>query len=118
MEDGRARCWTKSHCIEKKFEAPMKLRASVGDHQTDIQILDQGSRLHADIGDRRYELKVLELDGGGYLFISDGQVFPCRIEGRPESGKAIDVIVGTKRYAIALTDPKRLRGSEALDTHT
>src|SRR5207302_7027471 len=30
----------------------------------------------------------------------------------------IDVIVGATCYAIALTDPKRLRGSKALDTHT
>jgi len=96
----------------------MKLRASIGDHQTDIQILDQGSRLHVDIADRHYELEVLELDAGGYVFISDGRVFDCRVEGCPESGKTIGVIVGTERYAIALTDPKRLPGSKALDTHT
>src|SRR6267143_6859532 len=96
----------------------MKLRASIGDHQTDIQILDRGSRLNADIADRHYELKVLEFAAGGFVLISDGRVFDCRVEGRPESGKTIGVIVGTERYAIALTDPKRLRGSKALDTHT
>src|SRR6266567_4996867 len=96
----------------------MKLRASIGNYQTDIQILDEGSRLSADIADRRYEVNVLELDGRGYLFISDGRVFDCRVEGRPESGRTIDVIVGTERYAIAITDPKRLRGSKVLDTHT
>jgi len=96
----------------------MKLSASIGDYQTDIQILDQGSFLNAEIADRRYELKVLELDGGGgYLFISDGRVFDCRVEGRPQSGRTIDVIVGTERYAIAITDSKRLRGSKVLDTH-
>ena len=90
----------------------MKLRASIGDYQTDIQILDQASLLNADIDGRRYELKVLELDGRGYLFISDGRVFDCRVEGRPESGRTIDVIVGAERYAIAITDPKRLRGAK------
>ena len=96
----------------------MKLRASIDDYQTDIQILDQGSLLNADIDARRYELKVLELDGRGYLFISDGRVFECRVEGRPQSGRTIDVIVGTERYAIQITDPKRLRGAKVLDTHT
>ena len=96
----------------------MKLRAAIGDYQTDIQILDQASLLNADIDGRPYELKVLELDGRGYLFISDGRVFDCRVEGRPESGRTIDVIVGTERYAIAITDPKRLRGSKAVDAHT
>jgi biotin carboxyl carrier protein len=95
----------------------MKLRASVGEYQTDIQILDQASRLSADIDGRRYEVNVLELDGGGYLFISDGRIFDCRVEARPQSGRAIDVIVGTERYAIAITDPKRLRGSKAVDAH-
>ena len=96
----------------------MKLRASSGDYQTDVQILDQGSRLRAEIGNRRHELRVLELDGGGYLFISDGRVFDCRLEGHPESGGRIDVIVGTERYEIAISDPKRLRSSKALDPHT
>jgi biotin carboxyl carrier protein len=95
----------------------MKLRASIGNYQTDIQILDEGSRLKADIDGRCYELKVFELGGRGYLFISDDRVFDCRVEG-PQSGGTIDVIVGTERYAIAITDPKRLRGVKAVDTHT
>jgi len=95
----------------------MKLRASIGEYQTDIQILAEASRLSADIGGRRYEVNVLELDGGGYLFISDGRIFDCRVEGRPQSGRTIDVIVRTESYAIAITDPKRLRGSKAVDVH-
>ncbi len=95
----------------------MKLRASIGDYQTDIQILDEGSRLSADIDDRRYEIEVLE-SAGSYLLISAGHVFDCHVEGHPESGKMIDVIVGTKRYAIALTDPKRLRGATAVGALT
>ena len=96
----------------------MKLHASIDDYQTDVQILDEASRLSADIDGRRYEVKVLELDGGGYLFISDGRIFDCRVEGRPQSGRAIDVFVHTERYAIAITDPKRLRGAKELDTNT
>ncbi len=95
----------------------MKLRASIGEYQTDIQILDEASRLSADIDGRRYEVNVLELDGGGYLFISDGRIFDCRVEGRPQSGRTIDVFVGTEPYAIAITDPKRLRGSKAVDAY-
>src|SRR5947209_5948897 len=106
MEDRRASRRIEPHRIEQEFQAPMKLRASIDDYQTDIQILDHGSRLNADIANRRYELKVLELDGGDYLFIYDGGVFDCRVEGRPESGKTIDVMVGATRYAVALTDPR------------
>ena len=118
MEDRRASRRIEPHRIEQEFQAPMKLRASIDDYQTDIQILDHGSRLNADIANRRYTLKVLELEGGDYLFIYDGGVFDCRVEGRPESGKTIDVIVGATRYAVALTDPKRLRGSKVAEKHT
>lgn len=118
MEIRRAGRRIKPRRIEEKVSAFMKLRAAIGDYQTDIQILDHASLLNADIADRHYELKVLELYGGGYLFISDGRVFDCRLEGRPESRKTIDVIVGATRYAVALTDAKRLRGAKALDPHT
>ena len=41
----------------------------------------------------------------------------CRIEGRLAPGKPVDVIVGTERYSITLTDPKRLRGALSASAH-
>jgi biotin carboxyl carrier protein len=93
----------------------MKLHAAIADYQADIRIRDEGSRVFAEVEDRRYELEVSESAAGSYLLIADGRVFDCRVEGRPESGKEIDVVVGTARYSVTLTDPKRLRGAASMD---
>lgn len=95
----------------------MKLHAAIADYQTDIQIQDDGGRVCAEIDGRRYELDVHESGPDGYLFITNGQVFDCRVEGRPESGKPIDVFVGAIDFRITLTDPKRLRGAALASEH-
>ena len=92
----------------------MRLHAVIADYQTDIQIRDDGGRVVAEIDDRRYELYVRESGPNSYLLISNGQVFDCRVEGRPESGKPIDVIIGTSNYAVTLTDPKRLSSAASV----
>jgi biotin carboxyl carrier protein len=89
----------------------MRLQASIADYRADIQIADEGSRLCADLDGRRYEIEVRELGPGRYLFTSAGRVYECRVAESPQSGKPIEVSVGAARYAITLTDPKRLRGS-------
>ncbi len=95
----------------------MKLRASIADSQSNILIQDDGSRVHAEIDGRAYWLDVLESGAGGYVLMVDGQVFDCRIDGRPNSGKPIDIIVGAKQYSVALVDPKRLRGASSAVAH-
>ncbi len=89
----------------------MKLHVTIADYQTDIQIADDGGRVIAEIDDRRYQLDVHESGPNSYLLISNGQVFDCRVEGRPESGKPVAVIVGTAHCAVTLTDPKRRSSS-------
>ncbi len=95
----------------------MKLHATIDDYQTDIQIKDEGGRVFAEIDERRYELDVHESGASGYLLISNGRVFDCRVEGRPESGLTLAVVVGTTRYAITLNDPKRLSSAASAITH-
>jgi len=95
----------------------MKLHATINDHQTDIQIRDEGGRVFAEIEGRRYELDVHESGASGYLLVSNGRVFDCRVEVRPESGLPLEVIVGTTRYAITLNDPKRLSSAASATTH-
>ena len=95
----------------------MKLNALIAEYQTDIQIWDEGRRVFAEIDDRRYELEVHESGPNGYLIVSQGRVFDCRVEGRPESGKEIDVIVGTNSCAVTITDPKRLRSATPASAH-
>jgi len=95
----------------------MKLHATINDQRTDIQIRDEGGRVFAEIDERRYELDVHESGASGYLLVANGQVFDCRVEGRPESGLPLEVIVGTTRYAITLNDPKRLGSAASASTH-
>jgi biotin carboxyl carrier protein len=95
----------------------MKLHAVIETHQTEIQITDDGGRVSAEVDGRRYELDVHESSSNRYMLISNGQVFDCRVEGRPESGKQIDVVVGTRNYALTLTDPKRLSSATSASAH-
>jgi biotin carboxyl carrier protein len=94
----------------------MRLQATIVDYQTDVRIRDEGPRVSTEIEDRVYDLEVHK-SGGSYLLIHNGQVFECRVEGRPESGKTVDVIVGTTQYAVTLTDPRRLRGASGMAAH-
>jgi biotin carboxyl carrier protein len=95
----------------------MKLQATINDSQSDIEIKDEGGRVSAAIEDRSYEFDVHESGSGAYVLIANGQVFDCRVEGRPESGKPIEVVVGTERWVITLTDPRRLSSSSSADAH-
>jgi biotin carboxyl carrier protein len=95
----------------------MKLHATIADYQTDIQIKDDGQRVFAEIDGRRYELDIHETAGGRYLVIADPLVFDCRVAGRPESGKPVDVVVGTAQCSVTLTDPKRLRSAADVVGH-
>jgi biotin carboxyl carrier protein len=89
----------------------MKLHATIAGYQTDVLIQDDGSRVSAEIDGRSYTLEVRESGDPGYVLIADGAVFDCRVDGRPDSGKTVDVIVGTTNYSVTLIDPKRLRGT-------
>jgi biotin carboxyl carrier protein len=95
----------------------MKLSATIADYQTGFQIWDEGRRVVAEIDGRRYTLEVHESGPNGYLFVSQGRVFDCRVDGRPESGKTVNVIVGTTGYPVAITDPKRLRSAAPASVH-
>ena len=94
----------------------MKLHAEIADHEYAVNIQDR-RRVFAEIDGRRYELEVHESGPDGYLFISQGRVWDCRVEGPAESGKKIEVIVGTTGYAVTITDPKRLRSAMRASVH-
>ena len=94
----------------------MKLHAAIADYQTEIQITEDGGRVFAELGGSAYEFDAHE-SANGFLLKYNGQVFDCRVEGRPESGKAIEVIVGTMRFAVTLTDPRRLNSASTASVH-
>ena len=89
----------------------MKLHATIAGYQTDILIQDDGSRVSAEIDGRGYTLEVRESGAASYALIVDCHVFDCRIDGQPDAGKPIGVIVGATEYSVTLIDPKRLRGA-------
>ena len=95
----------------------MKLHATLADYQANILIQDDGARVHAEIDGRSYDLDVHDSGSGSYVLIADGRVFECRVEGRPESGKSIAVIVATTPYSVTLVDPRRLRGASTAAAH-
>src|SRR5216684_1456183 len=72
----------------------MKLHATIADYQTDILIQDDGARVHAEIDGRGYALEVRESGAGGYMMMVEAAVFDCCIDGRPNSGEPVDVVVG------------------------
>jgi biotin carboxyl carrier protein len=88
----------------------MKLHATVAEYQAEIQIRDDGERVFAELDGRAYELDAHE-SADGFLLTYNGAVFNCRVEGRPQSGNPIEIIVGANEYLVTLTDPKRLRSA-------
>ena len=115
--NNRTRPWLFSDRPSGAHPRPMKLHATIADHQTDIQLQREGSRVLAEIEDRRYELEVHESGPSGFRLISEGRVFDCRVDGTVESGGTIDVVVGTTGYAVVLTDPRRLNSGASASAH-
>jgi len=95
----------------------VKLHASVGEFNAHVELRRDRDRVFATVGDHEYDLQLYKSDSGEFLLISNGQVFDCRVEGHAASEKTLDVIVGTSRYSVTLTDPKRLRGADNAGTH-
>ena len=95
----------------------MKLHATIAESQIEIELHEQGPHVPAVVDGRKYDVDVHVSGDNHYLLICDARVFDCRVEGRPESGASVEVIVGTHRHAITLTDPKRLRGARSFAAH-
>lgn len=95
----------------------MKLRATIQDVEVDVEIRREAGRVFANVDGREYQLEAHPSQSGVTLLASDGQVFDCRVEGQPASGRPVDVFVGSDQYAVTLTDPKRLRGAATASAH-
>lgn len=91
----------------------MKLQARIAKNEVDVEIRRDGASVFASVGGREYELDAHKTAAGVMLRTTDGKVFDCRVEGKASSGEPLDVIVGTRHFAVALTDPKRLRSTAA-----
>jgi biotin carboxyl carrier protein len=95
----------------------MKLHATVSDLEMDVEIRRKGGRLFGRVDGREYELDSYQSNAKLLLRTADGKTFDCRVEGQTTSGQSVDVFIGPRRYAVTLTDPKRLRGARVTGTH-
>jgi biotin carboxyl carrier protein len=95
----------------------MKLHVKTANLETEIELQIAAPRISAQIGEHVYEIELLQTARGRFVLSSAGKVFDCRVEGRPESGHAVEVFVGGRSHRITLTDPKRLRGGAVAGGH-
>ena len=89
----------------------MKLRVTLAGRDHAVSLHAEGSQAQAEIDGRRYEIDVQQFDANGYLIICDARVFDCRVDGHPESGKPMGIVVGSNHYTVTINDPKRLRSA-------
>jgi biotin carboxyl carrier protein len=93
----------------------MKLTAEIVGQRHELSIRRDGQRLSAEIDGCRYEMQMREIDASRYLLLVDGRVYECRVDQGPR--EIFNVHVGSHAYAVALTDPKRLRGAQGAGAH-
>jgi biotin carboxyl carrier protein len=95
----------------------MKLHATIAENEFNVEIRREAGRVFANVDGREYELETHATPSGVTLRTEAGKIFDCRVAGKPSSGQSVDVFVGTQRYVVMLTDPKRLRGTAASGSH-
>ena len=95
----------------------MKLHATIAENEIDVEVRREQGSVIANVAGREYQLDVHQRSSTVMLRTADGKIFDCRVEGNSSSGQPVDVFVGARRYTVALTDPKRLRGAAAASGH-
>lgn len=95
----------------------MKLNATIGEREISVDIRREAGRVIANVDGRDYEFDAQFTSATVMLRSDDGKVFNCRVEGKHSSGEPAEVFVGTRRYALTVTDPKRLRSAGVVGGH-
>jgi biotin carboxyl carrier protein len=93
----------------------MKLTAEISGEKLELEVKQEGERVVAEVNDRRYEVeaRAVASQPGVYLLLSEGRVYECRVAQVGAKREAVEVTIGSRAYAVALTDPKRLRGGQS-----
>lgn len=87
----------------------MKLNAELNSEKHEIEITRTGEKVFARVDDREYELEASEVEPDVYLFKYNNRIFQIYV-----APNGI-VNLGNHQLEISITDPKRLRGSNASD---
>jgi biotin carboxyl carrier protein len=85
----------------------MKLNAELNNEKHEIEIKRDGEKVSAKVDGREYELEASEIEPNVYLFKYNNQIFQTYVA---PNGM---VNLGNHQFEISITDPKRLRGSNA-----
>jgi biotin carboxyl carrier protein len=95
----------------------MKLNAEVEGEKLSVEVRQEGERVFAEVGGRRYELEARLVGAGEYLLLRDGHVYECRVGQTKGRGSPLSVTVGAREYDVTLTDTKHLRGAGGAHAH-
>lgn len=91
----------------------MKLFAQHDGEQLEIEIRVEDLKVFARVGEKSYEIEAREVEPNTYLFNLGGKIYECYVA--PKTAAGINrVRQGTKTFDFKLSDPKRLRGAQAL----
>lgn len=89
----------------------MKLQAAVAGEKHQIEITRDGDKLFARVDDRNYELEASEPEPNVFLLKHEGKIFEVFVSPQKNSGEPNAVRIGSTELEVALSDPKRLRGT-------
>lgn len=91
----------------------MKLQAGFNNENYEVEIERDGEKVFARVEKREYELEASEVEPNVYLLKHENQIFEIFVEPQTDKNAPYKVKVKDHEFEINLTDPKRLRGSNA-----
>jgi len=94
----------------------MKFLAEIDGQTHTVEIRRDGGRACAQVDDREYEVEVSEPERGVYLFKHQGRIFEI-IAASKDKDAPIDVAIRGKQFEVAVSDPRRLRGTRSEHAH-
>lgn len=93
----------------------MKLLAETRETSYEIDIKREGGKVFADVGGRKYVLDTSEPEPNVFLLKNEGQVFEATVLTPANPNDAISVRVRNQEFEFHIVDPKRLRGTSAIE---
>jgi biotin carboxyl carrier protein len=91
----------------------MKLTAEISSEKLELEVKQNGASVRAEVDGRSYEVEARSSSQPGvYLLLLNGHVYECRVEHAGQKHEEVEVTIGSRAYAVTLTDPKRSRGGQ------
>lgn len=91
----------------------MKLQAELKNETHEIEIRREGEKIFARVDDREYELEASEVEPNVYLLKNENKIYEVFVSPKSDSNAPYNVKINNQEFEINLSDPKRLRGSNA-----